>query len=417
MRNFLICFFLLCCLSSSGNASFLNIEQPKDKTLTNQDLITLSGSGDNLNSVTVNDIPVEINADGAFSCGLLLGPGKNYVEVKAWDNSGKFQEKTLRVLRLVSFPDAEITYDERKHWARHEILTLASLQIVEGYPDGNFYLSQPVTRGEFATWLVKAKGLPVGLEYQDVFFDVPKEHWRSPYIKIAYQKGYMKPVAPNIFGVDEPLTRGEAADIVYAAEGGKFLKEIPSLFYDVPENNPFYVEIKKARESGLLKGISRTVPIFQPNREITRAECAILFSRFGRIKWMEKWLFDFRYGYNSETLCKINTAPTITYVAADPSSFSIFDENPIVALTAGVSDRQGLEDILSLKADISDLGGPPDAEMRDDGTYGDEKKGDGIYTLRFMATSEAYGEKVITVTATDKSGWTGTGQASITVVR
>jgi hypothetical protein len=385
--------------------------------MTNQDLLTLSGSGTELRSITVNDVPIDIKPDQTFSCGLLLSPGKNFIQVKAWDGAGKFAGSALRVLRLVSFPDAEITYDDRKHWARHEILTLASLQVIEGYPDGEFYLTQPVTRGEFATWLVKAKGIFVPPEYQDVFFDVPKEHWRAPYIKAAYAKGYMKPLASNIFGIDETITRGEAARIAYHAEGGKILDEMSGLFYDVAENNPYYVDIKRSKEMGLIKGISKKMPIFQPNRPITRAECAILLSRFGRIKWLDKWLFDFKKGYSSDTLCRINTAPKVVSVAAEPTSFSIFDENPIVTLRALVNDREGIDSILAVKADISDLGGPPDAEMRDDGTYGDAKKGDGEYTLRFAATTESYGEKMLPVTAIDKAGWTGVGQTSITVVR
>ncbi|HTY13151.1 MAG TPA: S-layer homology domain-containing protein [Candidatus Omnitrophota bacterium] len=417
MRNSLVCLIILCSLFSTGSFALLKIDQPQDKTLTNQDLLTLTGSGDNLKTVNVNEISLDVDDEGKFTCGLWLNPGKNYIVVKAWDGAGKYYEKGMRVLRLVSFPDAEITYEDKKHWARHEILTLASLKIAEGYPDGNFYLSQPITRGEFATWLVKAKGVQITPGYQDVFFDVPKEHWRAPFIKAACQKGWMKPVSANTFGVDDTLTRGEAADIAFKAEGGKFKKEIPSLFYDVPENNPYYVEIKKAKQSGLIKGISRTAFVFQPNREITRAECAILFSRFARVKWLEKWLFDFRQGYNTEAYCKINTPPLVDWVTADPASFSIFDENPGISLNAMIVDRQGLDDILSVKADISDLGGPPDAEMRDDGTYGDEKKGDGIYTLRFVATTEVYGEKTVTITATDKAGSTGTGQVGVTVVR
>lgn len=334
--------------------------------------------------------------------------GKNYIEVKGWDGQENSQQKNLRVLHLISFPDAELEYESQKHWARREIITLATLGIIEGYPDGNFYMGQPITRGELATWLVKAEDIAVEPVTKDVFFDVPKEHWRAPYIKAAVDKGLIKPLTADTFGVDSEITRAEVAQIAVDAEGGKISEEFKYIFYDVPKTNPYFPEIKKGRESGLLKGISRALPIFQPKRAMSRAECAVLISRFGRVQWLEKWLYDFNQGYSEKVLCKINTAPKVLLVSVDPQSFSALDENTVLTLKVKVADREGLQDLLSVKADISNLGGPPDAEMK--GSNGD-------YILQFTPNVNSWGEKAIIVTVTDKSGWTGSGQTSVTVVR
>ena len=410
MRSFLFYITFLIFFCSAASASFINVDQPKDKTTTYQEVLTLSGNSSGLDALSINNIPIDIKADGSFSCGLVLARGKNYVEIKSWDKKGKFQVKSLRILRLVSFPDVEIRYENKEHWARSEVVTLASLGIIEGYPDGNFYLYQAETRGELATWIIRAKGIPVYQTLTDVFFDVPKEHWRAPYIKAAYDNGLMQPISPNVFGIDDTVTRAEAAGVALKVEGSKFISEIESAFNDVPETHPYYAAIEKSKESGLVKGISRKFPIFEPNREITRAEAAIVISRFNRVKLLASWLYDFEQGFSEKYYCKINTPPEISSVSVNPQRFSIFDENMLLTLKARIYDREGLQDIFSVKSDISSLGGPPDAEMRGNGTNGE-------YTLQFTPTIESWGEKAITVTATDKYSSTGSGQTSVTVVR
>jgi hypothetical protein len=109
-------------------------------------------------------------------------------------------------------------------------------------------------------------------------------------------------------------------------------------------------------------------------------------------------------------MCRINTSPKITGISISPQSCSVFDENIVLTLKATVIDREGLADILSVKADLSNLGGPPDAEMK-------SPKGDNEYILRFNPKNESWGEKTVTVTVTDKSGATGSDQTSETVVR
>ncbi|KAF0133094.1 MAG: hypothetical protein FD145_1446 [Candidatus Saganbacteria bacterium] len=369
----------------------------------------LSGIKPNAKYLTVNKIPIEYDSDGRFLCGLVLHPGKNFVEIEVWDEADKYENKTLRILYLVFYPDLD------GHWAKKQIITLATLGIIESYPDGSFYMAQPITRGEFAAWIARAKGLKILPLAQDVALDVPKEQWQAPYIKTVIEKQYMKNLFSGIFGIDETLTRGEAAKIAIDSEGDEFLSELSALFYDVPEDHPYFTDIKLSKKSGLTKGISKNTPVFQPDREINRSESAVLLSRFGRVKWLEKWLFDFNEGFSAEYYAGINTQPKVSNIEISPKTFSLLEEDIVITLKTLIEDREGIQSIANVKADISSLGGPPDAEMQFEGIKGEGTVG--TYILRFKPTADSWGEKTIKINTTDKMGWKGTSQTSVTVVR
>ncbi|MFA4904904.1 MAG: S-layer homology domain-containing protein [Candidatus Margulisiibacteriota bacterium] len=409
-------FIILLILSTSAQALTLSLQSPKDKLITYDEVITLSGQGSGLSTLAVNRVRMNINENGTFSCGLVLNRGKNYIEVVGWDASGKQEKELRRVLRQVTFPDMEEKYDGRPHWARRAVIALASLGIAEGYPDGNFYPNHPLTRGEMASWLARSEGLLLLPPSQDISQDVPKEHWRSAAIQAVLAKNYMTLQSANYFGINEPLTRGEAAKIVIDTEGRAFEEEVKEAFLDVPETHPFFAQIRKAKEKKLMKGISLKSPFFEPNRDITRAEAAILYSRFGRVKWLSKWLFDFNQGFEPRAYSRINTAPRVEWVSIAPNSIPAIDENP-VRLIARINDREGRENLLTVKADLSALDGPPDAEMFDDGTHGDAQANDSEFALAFSAAPQSWGEKTILVTAIDRYGWQGSGQTTLTVTR
>jgi len=403
-------------LCATASAAIFEIAEPKDKTTTYQGVLYLKGQSSNLSALTVNGTSIDVKPDGTFICGLVLRRGKNLVQVTGWDKSGKVETKNIRVLHLIVFPDVEQKYGERYHWARREIITLSTLGIVEGFPDGNYYVDRELSRGEVATYLARAKNLPKVYLQTDPFTDVPKEHWRAPYIAAIANQGWMSGKA-GAFGMDEGLRREQVAGIVAKIEGKKASEDIEALFYDVPKSDPYAYSIALVRKRGLIKGVSKQTPLFDPNRAMTRAEGAILFSRFSFVKQMQKWLYDFNQGYNKATLSGINTQPRIIWVNITPPQISLLNETNQVNIVAKVEDREGLKNIVNVRADISQLGGPPDALLEDSGKMGDAKADDGQFTLSFITSTEVWGDKFIDVTVLDKYGWEAAARGTITVVR
>lgn len=395
-RFFIAALLIFYLLSGTLWASSLEIYTPKDKLLTFNKTLPLEGQALGLNQVTVNRVPIEISPSGSFKCSLHLLPGKNLALVEGWSGNVVQAKKTLRILRLISFPDVE------KHWARHEIITLATLGVIEGFPDGNFYPERSLSRGELATWLCKAQDLKVSPPTTDLFYDVPKEHWRAPYVKTVVEKGYLKPFSKELFGLEDGMTRGAVANVIAHAEKLK-ARELESAFMDVPKSHPYYKEIEAIKKQRLIKGVSKKAFIYDPNRNITRAETVMLLSRFKRLKWLDKWLFNFKEGYTSKRYCKVNTPPKILSAQVAPQTLSLGKENKLI-FEVQVYDFEGLQDIQSVKIDLTEIGGPPDQDLYDSGRLGDKKEQDGTYTLLYTFEPQDWGEKTFRIYVTDRSG-------------
>jgi len=386
------------------------IFDPQDKTKTFSEILMLRGQVEGKGELKVNGRAIKVGEDGTFTCGLVLNPGKNLVEVRREEQGQK-----LRVLKLVSFPDIEELYDGKKHWARGQIVYLATLGIIEGEPDGNFYPGRAISRGEFATWVARAKKLPLPSLTEDVFFDVPKEHWRAPYIKAVVEAGLMVPFSKDIFGIDEPISRREAAEVAIKTEGLGIVKKIVPLFKDVPKEEKGAEPIYTAWERGLVIGVSKDIPVYDPARALTRAEAATLISRFSSAQASIQFLSDFEVGYTSERLCGVNVSPEILSFSIYPLEVSL-RKTTTLKLRAQVASREGFSPLARVKVDLTPLGGLPDAEMFDDGTRGDETARDLIYSLNVSYTPQETGEKRLRVVATDKLGWEGEKEASFLVV-
>lgn len=411
---FIFLTFLLVTYISSQQFS-LDILEPDDKLITAREMLIVRGKAPDVKEVTVNGLKIGVKSDGMFSAGLILKPGKNLVEVKV-NEDGNEVSKQIRLLRVIHFPDMEINYKGKKHWARRDITSMATLGIVEGYPDNTFKPKKAISRGEMATWISRAKDLIVKDIIEDVFFDVPKEHWRAPFVKAVIDVGYMQNISPNTFGIGSEIDRGAAANVIDKVE----ILDIPSRvtsspFLDVPVEHEYASAIYAAFYGKMVIGVSKAKRIYQPDRQMNRAEATVLISRIKNVKNKLDLLYNFEKGYDNSKLCKVNTPPVVTDVSIAPSVISTATK-VLMTFNAKVSDLQGLSDILQVKIDLTAVDGPPNAIMYDDGTHDDDKANDGVYTLRVgIGPGVEDGTKTIKVFATDEYGFTGIGQGKLNV--
>lgn len=381
---------------NASAAATLEVTSPIDKTNTLSTRTDINGTAPEAKQLELNETKVSLEGEGKFNAVALLNPGKNLIMISALYPNGEKLTNKFRILRTITCDDMEMLYKERDHWAKQQVLTLLTIGIVEGYPDNMFEPGNFLSRSEFATWVARARQLEISQPTEDVFFDVPKEHWRAPYIKAVVDAGYMSGLTPDRFGINEKINRSDAVVIVAKAYHLSPLMLSTSPFYDVPIDSRDSAYIYSAFNKGWVVGYPGKIRRFEPDKEMTRAEMTVFLSRLSNIKELETSLFDFEEGYTSNKFCNISTKPVISKIIADPIRLAADGKTPL-KIAAEVTDAQGKSDISQVWADITSLNGPNNAKMN--------LMQSGMYEITFILTTETVpGEKNITVRASDKSG-------------
>jgi hypothetical protein len=110
----------------------------------------------------------------------------------------------------------EVLNDIYGHWAERQIRDLVSAGVINGYPDGCFRPNQTISRGEFATMIVKVLGL--SSSGTKLFTDT-QGHWGHYTIAAAYEAGIVSGYDTHRFGPDDPITREQMAVMIVKAAG------------------------------------------------------------------------------------------------------------------------------------------------------------------------------------------------------
>jgi hypothetical protein len=167
--------------------------------------------------------------------------------------------------------------DINHHRFAEEITSLASKDLIEGYPDNTFRPETPTTRARAIKLIVdsknelekdKERGETIDLEpYRGKpckrFTDLPADHESTPYVAYAAEKGLLDFIEGNQFGPDDPITTAQAMRLLIG------IYEIPVWKGDTRTWYKRYMD--KALELALLpRGLD------EPNRELTNAEMAAL---------------------------------------------------------------------------------------------------------------------------------------------
>jgi len=75
----------------------LDISEPSDNSITNNQEIKVKGSTDKETYVRVNDLPVVVDASGGFEMTVRLKDGDNQIVITAADIAGNMETKSLKV--------------------------------------------------------------------------------------------------------------------------------------------------------------------------------------------------------------------------------------------------------------------------------------------------------------------------------
>jgi hypothetical protein len=151
---------------------------------------------------------VYIGPDGAIHhvpTRIVVVDGKPYARISSLTNS------MYTVIRhQATFPDIG------GHWAADIIGHLGDRLVLSGYEDGSFRPDQPITRAEFAAYMVRGLGLR-GQQGAVSFTDVSEDDWYHDAAGTAGAYGLIRGLADGRFAGSDGITREQAMVIMARA--------------------------------------------------------------------------------------------------------------------------------------------------------------------------------------------------------
>jgi len=164
-------------------------------------------------------------------------------------------------------------------WAKSYIITLSEAGIISGKGNNIFDPAAPVLREEAAKMIVEAFGINAsGVES---FEDVTEDHWFAPYVAKAKNAGIVNGISETLFGAGLSITRQDATVMLYNAllrEGVIDKAETMLTFADAD-----YVSEYAKTAVGYMNKCGAIAGYedgtFRPQNTITRAEFAVVLGR------------------------------------------------------------------------------------------------------------------------------------------
>lgn len=108
--------------------------------------------------------------------------------------------------------------------------------------------------------------------------DLSPNQWYYSAVEYGLTQGYFTGMEGGRFGPDEPLTRAQLAQVLWAADGS--LDADGAAFSDVTSNDWFYPAVSWCQQEGLIAGYDGDA--FAPYRLLTREQLASILYRYAR---------------------------------------------------------------------------------------------------------------------------------------
>ncbi|BAW96872.1 S-layer domain protein [[Synechococcus] sp. NIES-970] len=184
------------------------------------------------------------------------------------------------------------------------ILQLTHLGVILANSD-RFNPDAPIQRDEFIAWLIKAYNVmhdaPIRLSggSSTIFPDVLPDNPYSVYIQSAYEAGFIVGFEDGGFRPNDPLTREQMIALKSQLDSKGNSRRSPAQlrqylqhtrgFHDVAEMDDRYLsyiafDVGNAAGGRNFERLYGTTRLYQPKAAVTRAEAAILVSKFRKGK-------------------------------------------------------------------------------------------------------------------------------------
>lgn len=154
---------------------------------------------------------------------------------------------------------------------KNYVKPLYDMNVISGYEDGTFRAEDSVTRAEFATMILKSKGIQISQGILNPFSDV-EGHWAKDIILTAYKNGIIKGYQDGTFRPNDTVTLAEVCAMINTTFDFESIgttdividthwaKEVVTKMYQIEVLN---------KEDGLN----------ELNKAMNRGDCAMLLSR------------------------------------------------------------------------------------------------------------------------------------------
>lgn len=187
--------------------------------------------------------------------------------------------------------DATTTAPKMDAAMEKTVKRLEALGLVAGYGNGEYGVDKTITRAEFATLIVRARGLEQGAklaQFNTTYTDVKSTDWFAGFVNVASGEEIVKGFPDKSFKPQNQVTYAEAVTMIVRALGYE-----PAVRGVWPNSM-----ISKASELNIAKSITT------PNNAATRGDIFKMLDNALRVDLMEQVEFgtDVRYEVTNKTL-------------------------------------------------------------------------------------------------------------------
>ena len=173
---------------------------------------------------------------------------------------------------------ADVSGDD---WFYDEVISAVHYKMVNGVGNYEFNPYGICTRAQFVAMAVRGIDLSKYENDQPLpFADVPETAWYYDVVRTAYAAGLITGKTDTAFKPNDPVTRAEAAAILFRLRPGPVKDEFTCPFTDVAQDAFYYDAVRYANHHGFVTGVSATS--FAPNVLCNRAQSTAMILRARR---------------------------------------------------------------------------------------------------------------------------------------